>query len=592
MQDHKNFQVNLEGIIALLSENLYSNQSVFLREVLQNAVDAITARKKIDDTIREVITFDLYQDTLLIEDNGIGLSKEDIESFLSVIGQSSKRNQNDLLNNDFIGRFGIGLLSCFIVCDEITVITRKLHSDEVYKWVGKNDGTYHIKKLDMNIEYGTKVYLKAKEGYDEFFSYSYVYRMLNHYGGFLPYSIFLNYENEAVKINKDIYSLVDDQESTYQWMILGKEIFKEKFIDCIPIYSHTANINGVAYILPRNASMASKIKGKIYVKGMFVSDQCEKLIPSWAFFTKPLLNIQNIRLTASREDFYEDFQLEKIRNEIEQSMKQYFYNLYKNDPQKLEKIINIHYQSLKIMSAEEDELYKIMIHYFKFETTMGKMTLFEIFNEYKSIKYTLTVDDYKQIEKTAKAQNICVVNGGYINDVDLIEKFNFIVDQYVTEMITPKDISEWFDELNFKEMKESDDFLYFADQVLKKHSCKASIKKFSPVDIPVVYHLSNGTKMLKDIKETKEDSISEDHFILAELASSFEDLFEEELSDLCFNYDHPLIKKLIGCENEEVKKSVIEILYVQALMAGHHKITKEENNLFSNGINKIMDLVL
>ncbi|NMM62584.1 HSP90 family protein [Clostridium sp. P21] len=588
--ENNNFQVNLEGIISLLSENLYKDKNVFLREILQNAVDAITARKNISDDEKDIINFELFEDTLVVEDNGIGLSKDDIENFLSVIGQSSKRKE--ILKGDFIGRFGIGLLSCFIVCDEITIITKKFNSKEVFKWVGKSDGTYEMKKLDIKISFGSKVYLKAKEGASNFFMPEYVYKTLNHYGAFLPYPILLTYKDEVKIINKNAQLLLEANHNFNIWKGLGKEIYNENFLDCIHITSKTANINGAAYILPRNTSLVSKVKGKIYVKGMFISDQCDKIMPTWAFFTRPLINAQNLRLTASREDFYEDNELELVRKEIAECFKSYFMQLSKNNPKKLEDIINIHHNSLKLMSVEEDDLYKIMINYFKFSTTMGKMTLFDIYKEYKVIKYTLSVDDYKQIEKVAKAQNICIVNGGYINDSELIEKFNFIVDRYATEVINPNDISNSFDELSFEQINETQDFIIFADKVLKAYSCSASIKKFNPKEVTAIYNLSNCTKMLKEIKESKENSVAENNFILAELASSFEKLYQEEMSDLCFNYSNFMIRKLIQCRNDEVKRSVINVIYVQALMAGNHKVTKEEQELFSNGINKLMDMAL
>lgn len=592
MQNNKKFQVNLEGIISLLSENLYSNKGVFIREVLQNAVDAITARKKIDKDIKEAINFELYDDTLIVDDNGIGLSNEDIEQFLSVIGQSSKRDRDDLLDGDFIGRFGIGLLSCFIVCNEITVITRKVGTDDVYKWIGKNDGTYEIKKLDMKKEYGTSMYLKAKEGCSEYFSFEYILKMLNHYGGFLPYPIMLTYEDKTQNVNENFNLLLTGEFDKTKWNLLGRKVFQDSFLDCIPITSKIAGIKGAAYILKRNTSVAAKVKGKIYVKGMFVSDDCEKLMPSWAFFTKPLINAENLRLTASREDFYEDETLEKVRKEIEKSIRDYFIDLSKSNPKKLEEIINVHYNSLKLMSAEQDELYKIMIRYFKFETTMGKMTLFDILDEYDAIKYTTSVEEYRQIEKIAKAQSICIVNGGYLNDVELIEKFNLLVDRYVTEVVNPGELSNSFDELTFEQMEDSNEFITFADNVLKSHNCKSSIKIFNPKDVPAIYNLNKCTKMLKDINESRDESLKQDNFILAELVSSFEDIFSNEMSDLCFNYSNNLIRKLIHCENKDVKKSVIDIIYVQALMAGHNKISGEEHKLFEEGINTLMDLVL
>jgi Type VI secretion, TssG/Histidine kinase-, DNA gyrase B-, and HSP90-like ATPase len=124
------FQVHLRGIIELLSKHLYSGPHVYLRELLQNGVDAIRARIGAQPEHEGEITLEVLghgrkgQPTLLFTDNGIGLTEAEIHEFLATIGQSSKRGEDWNEPTDFIGRFGVGLLSCFIVCDEIVVLTR------------------------------------------------------------------------------------------------------------------------------------------------------------------------------------------------------------------------------------------------------------------------------------------------------------------------------------------------------------------------------------------------------------------------------------------------------------------------------------
>ena len=111
------FQVNLKGMIALLSEHIYSNPNTFVRELLQNSVDAITALHNIDENYSGRIDVFLNGDgSMVFQDNGIGLKEEEVYRFLTVIGESSKRDTPDA--DDFIGRFGIGLLSCFVVTNE------------------------------------------------------------------------------------------------------------------------------------------------------------------------------------------------------------------------------------------------------------------------------------------------------------------------------------------------------------------------------------------------------------------------------------------------------------------------------------------
>lgn len=170
MSDYR-FQVNLGGMIEILSDHLYSSPDVYIRELLQNGVDAITARVIWERETAEGFGADqsmavsrepgAEQGTIVLEieegrrlifsDNGQGLTEDEIHQFLAVIGESSKRNPGDgRIRTDYIGRFGIGLLSCFMVSDEIRMRTKSCKGDSpVLEWCGKPDGTYTISRLSQ-----------------------------------------------------------------------------------------------------------------------------------------------------------------------------------------------------------------------------------------------------------------------------------------------------------------------------------------------------------------------------------------------------------------------------------------------------------
>ena len=122
------FQVNLSGVLKVLSDSLYSSWEVFLRELIQNANDALTARKLLGDNFTPSIDIEFFDNekekVFILKDNGIGLTEAEMNEFLSRIGSSSKSSAADLINDSddsFIGQFGIGLLSCFMVSDNIEV---------------------------------------------------------------------------------------------------------------------------------------------------------------------------------------------------------------------------------------------------------------------------------------------------------------------------------------------------------------------------------------------------------------------------------------------------------------------------------------
>jgi molecular chaperone HtpG len=126
-KESKVFKVNLGGVLDVLSNHLYSSEKVFLRELLQNSCDAIAARNLFDPDHKGTIRIEVINDEeniLIIEDNGIGLKEEEVVEFLSSVGSSTKRDYFTSNRDHFIGQFGIGLLSCFMICDEIVLITK------------------------------------------------------------------------------------------------------------------------------------------------------------------------------------------------------------------------------------------------------------------------------------------------------------------------------------------------------------------------------------------------------------------------------------------------------------------------------------
>lgn len=205
------FQVNLAGMIDILSNHLYDEKDVYIRELLQNATDAIRARKKIDSTlegkIHASLTGDNNEKTLIVEDNGIGLTEDEVHAFLATIANSSKgeKNFDGESSNDFIGRFGIGLLSCFIVSDEIVMISTSQKDGGTTEWRGKADGTYSVRKIETDTrEPGTQVYLRLRAGLEdhpECEDVEYLINTLKKYGSSLESNIIVEMNGLEEEIN-------------------------------------------------------------------------------------------------------------------------------------------------------------------------------------------------------------------------------------------------------------------------------------------------------------------------------------------------------------------------------------------------------
>ncbi|HUG89677.1 MAG TPA: ATP-binding protein, partial [Planctomycetaceae bacterium] len=266
MTTPRNFQVNLRGVIDLLSDHLYSGPQVYLRELLQNAVDAVTARQHSQPEHRGSIRFEVFPAsakspaTLVVTDDGVGLSEDEVHEFLATIGQSSKRDP--LHRDDFIGQFGIGLLSAFVVCEEIVVITRSVRNGaRTVEWKGCADGTYSVRLLEHDFEPGTQVFLRAKSGTAEYFEPEFVQRTARHYGCHLPVPIQVQPGEDRTLINEDPpwrCEYTGREIARDRWLDYGRRVFDMDFLDAIPLESRVGGVEGVAFVLPFEASLSQR----------------------------------------------------------------------------------------------------------------------------------------------------------------------------------------------------------------------------------------------------------------------------------------------------------------------------------------------
>src|SRR3984957_10530239 len=199
------FQVDLRGLVDLLSQHLYSSPRVYIRELLQNAVDATTARRLTDPAAPAAIRIVIGADGLSVTDSGVGLTEADAHQFLATIGNSSKRDDLAGARREFLGQFGIGLLACFTVADQIRVVTRSAREPdaETVEWLGNSDGSYGVRVLAddaARAEPGTTVYLARRYGAERWLAPDLVAELARGPGGMLPYEVAVESAQGIVRV--------------------------------------------------------------------------------------------------------------------------------------------------------------------------------------------------------------------------------------------------------------------------------------------------------------------------------------------------------------------------------------------------------
>lgn len=592
--EHK-FQINLGGIIDLLSNHLYSSPSVYIRELLQNGVDAITARRQMEPghvgAIRvEVAQSDSGRPQLIFVDDGIGLTEAQTHQFLSTIGESSKRAVAER-RRDFIGQFGIGLLSCFVVSDEIEVVTRSVQRDEAaIRWRGRADGTYTTEVLAREVTVGTTVFLTCKVGSEEWFAPQRVFELVNHFGSLLPFPIVVAAGERSVVVNEEqppwrVKFETLEQEHAAR-MAFGKRMFGHDFFDALPLRSEVGDVTGVAFILPFTPSPTARRTHRVYLKDMLLSEASDNLLPTWAFFVTCVVNTNELRPTASREAFYEDATLDATREALGVALRQYLVHLRDHSPDRLRALIVLHFRAIKALAVHDDEFYAMFLDWLPFETSFGRMTLGEFRKDHEVIRYVPSVDTFRQIAQVARSQGLGVINAGYSYDVDLLEKLPHVLGARI-ERIDSADLADSFEELTADEREAVRELLRLGDATLRPHKCRASVKRFEPTDLPALYLAGDDASFMRSLEQSSD--VADDHWasILGNLTQTRSG---EQLAQLCFNFNNPLVRKLARLDDHDTLVLAIQMLYVQSLLMGHHPLNAREMALLNTGMLDLIEL--
>lgn len=569
------FQVNLKGMIVLLSEHIYSNPNTFVRELLQNCVDAITALRNIDENYAGRIDVFLNEDrSVIFRDNGIGLKEEEVYRFLTVIGESSKRDTPDA--DDFIGRFGIGLLSCFVVTNEITVESRSAMGGKAVRWCGKVDGTYRLTTSDEERNIGSQVVLHPKSDWNHLFEYDTFKKILVNYGEVLPYPIYLHYQGEEEMVNTPSPVWLDPKSTRKELLDYGAKVFRSSALDVFRVRTESGRVEGALYVLPFRTQFSARNSHKVYLKRMLLSEDDCNLLPPWAFFIRCLVNADGLLSTASRESLVNNDALKDARKEIGAAIKEYLRGLVQNNRTMFYDILEIHQFHIKAIASEDNELLQLFMDYLPFETNKGVRNFGSIRSAGDVICFTKNLEDFRQVRRIAGAQGRLVVNAAYTFDETLLKKYVRLNQDLTLEEISPSRLLEEFGEVESN--KEIRSFEAKVNELLKRFGCVCRLKHFSPVDIPVIF-----------VAEEKETIVKNPKNPLAAVLGTVNIKKQTIPPTLTFNADNEMVKTLLTIQGDnKMFQYVVHILYVQSLLQGKYPVNSEEMELFNHSLSELM----
>lgn len=596
MENTHKFQVNLGGMIDILSNHLYDAKDVYIRELLQNATDAIRAREKIEIDFDGEIHVELSKNsesaTIIFSDNGIGLTEEEVHRFLATIANSSKGAKTfQPEENDYIGRFGIGLLSCFIVSSEIVMITTSAKNGKTTEWLGNADGTYQVKELESaGREPGTIVYLRALPEIleeESCFEKRVLIETLEKYGAAIEIPIYMENDvalNHWTKefANKEQLLLKPKEEI----LLFGKQILNQEFRDYFFLENETGDTFGIAYIIPYTVQLSAQKAHTVFLNRMFVTSQMDVILPKWAFFTKAILFTTELQPVASRESFYKNECLERTAISLGEALKEGLKGL---SGQALERIISTHYLAFKAISTEDDELLRFIYPYLPFRTLNGEETLETLMNQSKAIYYTHSVDDFRQIRDLARNRGLTLINGGYTYDAALLSRLAQLSELDIQlEALEPEQLTDDLMLPPAPFLQKTQALLAKINEQMQEYEVEIEIRQFRPEDLPMLFINPMLTQTHKELERAAEES----NPLFSDLLNHIKQDEVVPLTKLFLNYSNPLVQKLFT-EDKSLDSlvAIFKMLYIQALLLGHYPLKRKEMRLMNTNYLKILDML-
>ena len=477
------FRVDLRGLVEVLSHHLYSSERVYLRELVQNARDAVAARVELGHDIEGLIEIEPAwgTDPLIVRDNGIGLTADDMRTLLSMIGSTSKRDDFAMARRDFLGQFGIGLLSGFLVADSIEVLSRSARTPDAptLRWVGSSDGTFTITESASPLpEPGTEVRLHPRYR---------AYRWCEHDSVVEFASDFAELLDVAVRIGDTVVSqkLPPWKLTTDEQLAWCRERFGFEAMGIIPLESTSAEVTGLAFVLPYTARPGYRTGDRIYSKGMLVADRNDLIVPRWAFFCRAVIDAGELPLTAAREGLQESRALQFARKRIGFRLLSELILVHGMYPDVFHEIIALHAEGLKALAVHESDVRDLLWSTLPYGTTDGERTIQQLIESPGPVPYVKDADTYHALCDVAAHAGVLLVDASGVHEAELLQLVDDATPAHFRE-VTAHDVIALADPVPLDDQRAAA-LVAKAGRALHDERVSVQVASFEPADRPVLW---------------------------------------------------------------------------------------------------------
>ena len=358
MQKQGNIQISSENMMPIIKKWLYSDKDIFLREIVANGIDAITKFQKLvdmgeavkdDNELKITVTVDKKAKTLTVEDNGIGMTADEVEKYITQIAFSGAEDflskYEKASGDGIIGHFGLGFYSAYMVSENVEIYTKSYKDAPAVKWMSDGNSTYTIKET-IKAERGTKIVMHIAKGEEEFLKDATISGLLRKYCSFMPFHIYLNPTGDAEKdkpINNPtplyLKNPKDCTEEEY------KNFYRDTFMDYKePLFwihlnmDYPFRLKGILYFpqIKKEQLQLEKAQVKLYCNQVFIADNIKEVIPEFLMLLNGVIDCPDIPLNVSRSFLQNDKQVQKISKHITKKVADKLTALFKTERDRYE----------------------------------------------------------------------------------------------------------------------------------------------------------------------------------------------------------------------------------------------------------------
>ena len=357
MKREGNIKISSENMMPIIKKWLYSDKDIFLREIVANGIDAITKFKKLVDMGEACddgaeycvkISVDKKNKTLTVEDNGIGMTDEEVENYITQIafsGASDFLSKYEKAGGDgIIGHFGLGFYSAYMVSDYVEIYTKSFKNTPAVRWESDGNASYSIEETEKESR-GTKIVMHIAASEKEFIDENNIKNLVRKYCSFMPYNIYVSFKgdgkDEPLNSTVPLYSKnpKDCTEEDY------KNFYRDTFMDYNePMFwvhlnmDYPFNLKSILYFPKvKNKVELERGKVKLYCNQVFIADNIKEVIPEFLMLLNGVIDCPDIPLNVSRSFLQNDSQVQKISKHITKKVADKLISLFKNDREKYEK---------------------------------------------------------------------------------------------------------------------------------------------------------------------------------------------------------------------------------------------------------------